>query len=197
MIILQNKDYYINVSGETEANYTIQIQYQKANIIYKLNGGKNNASNSNQYNITGTTYLHTPTRSGYIFNGWYTTENFDENSKISVIDSKQTSDITVYAKWTKIKVKSPTKIKAVNVKGKKIKVTFQKASGVTGYKIQYSTSKKFAKNKTKTITTKKNSCKIKKLKKKKVYYVKVQAYKNVEGKTYYSPAKVMKVKVKK
>ena len=195
--LTQNKTYYINVSGEAEANYTIQIQYQKANIIYKLNGGKNNVNNLNQYNITGTTYLYNPTRSGYIFNGWYKNENLDESSKISVIDSKQTGDITVYAKWTKIKVKAPTKIKAVNVKGKKIKVTFKKASGVTGYKIQYSTSKKFTKSKTKTITTKNSSYKIKKLKKNKVYYVKVQAYKNVEGKTYYSPAKIIKVKVKK
>ena len=69
---------------------------------------------------------------------------------------------------------------------------------VTGYEIQYSTSKKFTKSTTKTVkkasTTQK---KISKLKSKKTYYVRVRTYKTVSGKKYYSKwSKVKKIKVK-
>lgn len=64
----------------------------------------------------------------------------------------------------------------------------------------YSTSKKFAKSKTKTATVKgaaKTSKVIKSLKKGKTYYVKVRTYKNVGGKKYYSAySKVKSLKTK-
>ena len=73
-------------------------------------------------------------------------------------------------------------------------------SRITGYQIQYSTSKKFTKKTTKTITVKgyKNtSKKIKKLKKKTKYYVKVRTYKTYYGEKMCSPwSKVKTVKTK-
>ena len=59
----------------------------------------------------------------------------------------------------------------------------------TGYQIQYSTSKKFTKKTTKTVTVSKNSATSKtvtKLKGKKKYYVRVRTYKTVSKKKYYS-----------
>lgn len=81
-----------------------------------------------------------------------------------------------------------TKIKKVkNTKGKKVKLSWKKISGASGYQIKYSTTKKFKKKKTKTKTIKKNTAKytIKKLKKKTKYYIKVRAYKVYNGKPYY------------
>lgn len=93
----------------------------------------------------------------------------------------------------------PAKVKKVtlkNVKGKKMKVTIKKVSNATGYQIKYSTKKTF-KN-AKTVKTTKTSYTIKKLKKKKTYYVKVRAYRTVDGKTYYgSYSSVKKIKIKK
>ena len=89
---------------------------------------------------------------------------------------------------------------AKNAKGKKIVVKWKKNTAGNGYQIQYSTSKKFAKgNKTKTISKNKTtSYTIKKLKKKKTYYVRIRTYKKVSGKTYYSEwSSVKKVKIKK
>ena len=89
-----------------------------------------------------------------------------------------------------------SKLTLKNVKGKKIKVTFKKVSKATGYQITYSTSKKF--KKAKSVTTAKTTHTIKKLKKKKTYYVKVRAYQIVDGKTYYgSYSSVKKIKIKK
>ena len=57
----------------------------------------------------------------------------------------------------------------------------------TGYQIQYSTGKDFAKYDTKTISDyQKNSTTIKNLKDKKTYYVRVRTYKTVGDKKYYS-----------
>lgn len=78
--------------------------------------------------------------------------------------------------------KATGKKKSIYVKWKK------KTVNVNGYQIQYSTSKKFTKKTTKTVTVKsaKTSSKtIKKLKSKKKYYVRIRTYRNakVNGKT--------------
>lgn len=76
------------------------------------------------------------------------------------------------------------------VKAKKaFKVSWKKVSGISGYQIQYSTSKKFysVKTKTKTVTSRKtSSAAVKKLKPNKKYYVRIRTYKTVKlnGKTY-------------
>ena len=63
----------------------------------------------------------------------------------------------------------------------------KKATQVTGYQVQYSTSKKFTGAKTKTLTSyKTTSVTLKSLKAKKTYYVRVRTYKTVNGKKYYS-----------
>ncbi len=82
-----------------------------------------------------------------------------------------------------------TSIKSVKANSKSLVVKWKKKTkGVTGYEIQYSTSKLFKKG-TKTIKVKsaKNTSKIiSKLKGKKKYYVRVRTYKKVGKKTYYS-----------
>ena len=100
----------------------------------------------------------------------------------------------------KVTVKKTTLKSAKNAKGKKLVVKWKKNTAGNGYQIQYSTSKKFAKgNKTETISKNKTtSYTIKKLKKKKTYYVRIRTYKKVSGKTYYSGwSSVKKVKIKK
>ena len=66
--------------------------------------------------------------------------------------------------------------------------------------MKYSTSKKFTKKTTKTVTVKgagKTSKTIKMLKKGKTYYVKVRSYKTVNGVKYYGAySAVKKVKIK-
>lgn len=84
-------------------------------------------------------------------------------------------------------------------KAKTVSVKWKRDNTVTGYVIQYSTDKNFKKN-VKKVTIGKNkttSATIKKLRSKKIYYVKVASYKKVSGKTYtgkYSNVKKVKVK---
>ena len=78
--------------------------------------------------------------------------------------------------------------------GKKyITLSWKTVTGSTGYQIQYSTSKNFAKAKTVKISgAGKHSTTIKKLTSKKTYYVRIRAYKIVNKKTVYGAWSVSK-----
>ncbi len=84
---------------------------------------------------------------------------------------------------------------------KRIAVKWKKqAVQTTGYEIQYSTGKKFAKGATKLVPVKKASIvstTLTKLKAKKRYYVRIRTYKTVSGKKHYSGwSKAMNIKTK-
>lgn len=125
-------------------------------------------------------------------------------SKIT-ITAAATANYNAATKTIKIKVNSLKQVKiskVENKKSKQIKVTWKKDSNAAGYKVMYSTDKKFKNKKvTKTITIKKNkttSCTIKKLKKGKKYYVKVCSYVKVGKKQVLGKySKVKNIKIKK
>lgn len=80
-----------------------------------------------------------------------------------------------------------TTVRSLNAERGGFKVTWTKASGVTGYQVQYATDSKF-KNARKTVTVKKASSAsktIKNLKEKKKYYVRVRTYKTSNKKNAY------------
>lgn len=83
-----------------------------------------------------------------------------------------------------------TTVSKLTAGAKSLKVTInKKTTQVTGYQIQYSTSKKFttATTKTKTVTSYKTTAvTLKNLKAKKNYYIRVRTYKTVSGVKYYS-----------
>ena len=83
-----------------------------------------------------------------------------------------------------------------NKKGKKLVVRWNTVKGAKGYQLQYALNKKFKKKK--SVQTKKTKYIIKKLKKKKTYYIRVRAYKmNGKKKVYGKWSMVKKVKIKK
>ena len=142
------------------------------------------------------------------------------NKKVATVDAKGnvklkgigTTKITVKAAATsQYKAASKTITVKVNpAQGKLAKVTspkkarllvsWKKDSNVTGYKIQYSTDKKFKKGVYTKVVSKAKTTKAtlsKKLRSGKKYYVRVAGYKKVNGKTYtgtYSKAVLRKVK---
>ena len=82
----------------------------------------------------------------------------------------------------KVTIKAPTAGK------KKLTAKWKKVSPATGYVVEYSTNNKFKASATKKVTVTKNSTlskTIKNLKKKKKYYVRIRAYKEVNKTKYY------------
>lgn len=90
-------------------------------------------------------------------------------------------------KLSKIKIKS-----VKNVKKKTVSIKFQKVKDAKKYKIQYATNKRFKKAKVRVC--KKTSYQIKKLKKGKVYYVRVRA---LNGKKQGKWSKVSRIKIRR
>ena len=175
-----------------QASCTVTVPYK---ITYKLNKGKNNASNPSTYYGKKVT-LKKPSRKGYAFAGWYTDAKFKK--KITSISNSAKSDCILYAKWTKVKVAKASLTSAKNSKSKQILLKYKKVSGAKGYEISYSTDKKFKKAVTKKNTAK-TSYTISKLKKGKIYYVRIRAYKmdSTGKKVYGKYSSVKKVKISK
>lgn len=175
-----------------QASCTVTVPYK---ITYKLNKGKNNASNPSTYYGKKVT-LKNPSRKGYAFAGWYTDAKFKK--KITSISNSAKSDYVLYAKWTKVKVAKASLTSAKNSKSKQILLKYKKVSGAKGYEISYSTDKKFKKAVTKKNTAK-TSYTISKLKKGKIYYVRIRAYKmdSTGKKVYGKYSSMKKVKVSK
>ena len=91
------------------------------------------------------------------------------------------------------------RVKKLVSKRKAIVVYWDKIANVSGYHIQLATDKKFKKNRKSVIVAKQNASKktVKNLKAKKKYFVRVRAYKTVNGKKVYGKwSKVKSVKTK-
>lgn len=185
-----------SVCKQTEKHQVSKLSQKKYKITYKLNKGKNNKKNPKTYTSAKKVVLKKPTRKGYAFKGWYTDRKCTK--KITSIKKGSKKNYTVYAKWSKVKVKRTTGLKVANTNGKNLVVKYSKVSGAKGYQITYATNSKFTKSK-KVVNTTKRTKTIKKLKKGKTYYVRVRAYKkdSTGRKVYGKYSKVMKVKITK
>lgn len=85
-------------------------------------------------------------------------------------------------------VKKPKLKSATSPSTKRIKMTWSKVSGATGYQVKWSTYSDFSQNYlTKSVSSKYLSTTLKTAKSKKTYYVKVRAYRTISGKKVYSP----------
>ncbi len=162
----------------------------KFTVKFDSNGG----SRANSITVEKGKSITAPkiTRKGYTFAGWYNgTAKYSFKNPVN-------ANLTLTAKWTKVKVGTPKAPTLKNTK-KKLTITVKKVKGADGYQFTYSTDKKFKKSKTTTKTTAKNTFNIKNPKKGKTYYVKVKAYKKDSAKKNVLSkfSKVKQIKIKK
>lgn len=180
----------------------------RRSVVFHANGGSLSKTASVKTQKKSVTYrkkygtLPTPVRKGYSFTGWYTQKSGGSkitSSKTVTISKGKTQ--TLYAHWKKITVKTPSVTKLSTQKGSAVSVGWKKISGVSGYEIAYSQSKKFPSSATqKCFITKSSvsSAKLTGFTKGKTYYFRVRAYKKdalgnrIYGK--YSSVKSLKIK---
>ena len=120
-----------------------------------------------------------------------TTTKTETTKETPTVSTTVTTKTAPTVKVPKVKIKKATKKRSA----KKLKVTLKTAKGVKGYQVMISTSKKFKKAKVKNY--KKAKFTIKKLKANKKYFIRVRAYKVVNGEVYYGKWSNRKVKFKK
>ena len=133
-------------------------------------------------------------RVGYVFKGWY-----EYGFRITEIPAGYNyHTLNLVAKWEKVTVGKPVITSFYNRSGKKAVLKYKGVSKASGYQIVYSTNKKLKKKCT-TIITKSKNYTLKKLAKKKTYYVKVRAYRiDSTGKKIYGRyTGVRKVRINK
>lgn len=148
--------------------------------------------------------LASPVRKGYSFSGWYTKKTggskIRSSSRVNLASGKSQ---TLYAHWKKISVPKASIRRVSSPAAGKLTVSLKKISGVSGYELSVSTSKKFTGASTKKVLLKKaskTSYTFTGLAKGKKYYVRIRAYqtdsakKNVYGK--YSAQKSVTVRKK-
>lgn len=95
-------------------------------------------------------------------------------------------------------ISKPKLNSAKSTSKKKIKASWSKVGGASGYQVMWSTYKNFSKNyKTKSVKAKYRSKTVTTAQSKRTYYVRVRAYKTISGKKVYSPwSNTKKVKTK-
>ncbi len=115
---------------------------------------------------------------------------------LSISSSSSDESTTPLVATNDLKINRPV-IKKIKRKNKSVKIYWKKVPSVTGYQIQLSAKKNFKKNRTKTVIVKSNKSLNKSIKasSNKKYYVRIRAYKTVDGKNYYSQwSKIKKFK---
>ena len=187
-----------NYTGSKDASFTIK---KAAQSISKVSGSYTKAYKTN--------FTLSPKAKGKISYKSSNTKVATVNSKGKVsikgtgkvtitVSAKATScykaaskKVTIYA------VPAKAKLKEVKSAKGKVEAEWKKDSNASGYQILYSTDKKMKKAKTMNCSKKNTTATIKNLKKNKTCYVKIRAYKTIDGKKYYGTySDKMSVKVK-
>ena len=91
----------VNSISESGNCYTLHLMPVKVyKIMYILDGGTNGSNTETYCEGIGVESLADAEKTGYKFEGWYTNENFTEESKVTNISTNKTGNITLYAKFT-------------------------------------------------------------------------------------------------
>ena len=146
---------------------------EKIKITFFKNGGRE-LSKKNMVVSFYKKYGKLPTvsRKGYQFDGWYTRKKGgDKITSASRVEEIRAH--TLYAHWTKIRVKE-TELTGIKTISGKIKVKWKKVSGADGYELVWADNKKFRDAEKNQVG--KTGYVIKKTKTGKKCYVKVRAY---------------------
>ena len=175
-----------NIQAESEG-FTVKWAEQKSVTGYQVqystnkNFTKQTTKNINKSSITKLTVNKLKARQKYY---------------VRIRTYKTSVGKIQYSSWsqsksvvTKILVKATSIAGKLKAESKGFTIRWKKQKSVTGYQVQYSTSKSFAKKKTKTKTVKKTSASkltVGKLKAERKYYVRVRTYKTSGGKRHYS-----------
>ena len=176
-------------------------EYHKYNITYVLNGGTNHKLNKKTYTCEDAfVSLYNPKKKGCKFLGWYYDSSFE--NQCTILRTSSLCNITLYAKWEDPdKSIKPGKVKGIKLssKGRRITVKFKKDKKyktsvyISGRKDMYFPDTFSVKQKGTKITSAK-------LKRGKIYYVRLRHYKKskTSGKIIYGKwSKIYKIRVKR
>ena len=179
-------------------SHTLYAQWtpKRYTITYQASGGV--AAGTSKIVTYGAAYgtLPTPTRTDYIFTGWYTSKNGGTRVTAATI-MKQAENHSLYAHWKAAPPKQTT-VKARLKTMRNIHLSWKKVKGAKGYEIYRATSQKGRYKKCKTVLSgSKTSYTDGNLPAGKTYYYKVRAYKTSGSKKVYGAYSIVAKKTVK
>lgn len=176
VITKQKKVYKVSNISLSKSSFTYNAKIQKPSVTVKDSTGK--------ALISGTDYTLTYSNSASKSTGKYSV-------KVTLKGSYKGSKTLYYT----IAPKAVTSLKVASPSKKTAKISFEKATGASGYEIYYRLSGSSSYKK--LTTTTKNTFAYSKLKSSKTYYFKVRAFKTVDGSRIYgSFTKAKSIKIK-
>lgn len=188
---------------ETQTTETQTPEVYQVTVKFKANGGKGTMKSLVVQSGTQTKLPKNTFKNGKCrFVGWGTdsdgTVEYQNGADISDLATEENDgeQITLYAQW---KLPAPKLKKAVSKTSSYVNVTFGKVSDASGYKIEYSTNKKFKKNvSTVTADKKDTSARLLEVIPNKTYYIRMQSFKRKGGVEKWNSdwSKTLSVKVK-
>ena len=192
----------VQLKADSSKSYSEEIAVRSDDSVTNIPSNQTKTTN-NQTKTTASYTIQTKTKSPT--NPTHSTISFTFPTKatrpsinLSTNPTKTTEPSKNLNKITSIKVAQVKKL-TVKAKGKKLIIKWKKVDNATGYRVQVSKNKRFKKKIIFDKFTKKTRAVVKgkKVKRGKTYYVRVIAYKNVNGIKYYGKwSKVVKKKVK-
>lgn len=195
----------VNLKSEKEISfriYTLTGEEVTSNYYSRFNSSTNTATTSETISLSSGTYclklwrgyydkcfysfsINSPHQHSYNYaytvKSTYTSQGYDVYT--CLCGDSYTTNYKAVKKLGKVNLKSVSSARKKHT----IKASWDKKSGANGYQIYYSRNKNFKKLSAKKIVKggKKTSCVGKNFTKGKKYYVKVRAYKNVNGRKVY------------
>lgn len=99
-LIYYDIEYVLNQTVNEELEEVVADEETNEQLQDVLTNDVDNSANVETYSIVDNVItLEEPTCDGMVFLGWYTDENFSEDSQITSIQGTRCEDITLYAKW--------------------------------------------------------------------------------------------------
>lgn len=192
------QSYYLKIFSMEAMRQVVVCLHKTTNvykITYQLDGGTNHKSNVGTYKASDTVKLYNPTKSGYLFAGWYSDSKF--KTKVTSIKGSSKKAYTLYAKWTKVAVGQGTVSSFTSPQKGQAQLKYNTIAGVKGYEVRFGTTSGLEKAKTYRLS--KTEKLFKGLTKGKKYYAKVRGWQlDSKGKKVYGAySSVKSVTVKK
>jgi len=93
----------VTVTASANETYTVMTRGFERTITYDAAGGVLPEGLPTSYvEGEGELELADPTRDGYVFAGWFSSSDFNEDSRVNGINADTRGDLTLRAKWSKV-----------------------------------------------------------------------------------------------
>lgn len=137
LLLEPQKTYYLKFSSKEmycQMLVSIQETVNTYKLTYHLDGGKNHKENPGTYVATDTVALKSPSKKGYLFEGWFADAEYKE--AIESVKGSGKRDYDLYAKWKKPEPATVTVTSYVSKTAGKAVLKFQEVSEAEGYQIR-------------------------------------------------------------